>query len=206
MDTPKNKQQLRQFIGLVNWYRYMWPKLSHSVALLSDLAAKNKAFNWLPSHQQAFEEVKRVVSREVMLSFLDYEQPFDLYTDASDLQSGSVLMQEKKILAFFSRKLNDAQCKYGVGEKEMLSVVDALKEFRSMIWGYPITIHADHLNWTYDKTYHNARVLRWQMLIEDFAPNIKYVKGEKNILADALSRLPFITGNCAHVVSTYHVP
>jgi hypothetical protein len=111
MDPPKSKQQLRQFIGLVWWSRYMWPTRSHVVAPLSDLAAKNAAFRWRPSHQQAFEAVKRVVSRKAMLSFPDYEQPFDFHTDASDLKLGAVLMQDKNILALFSRKPNDPQHK-----------------------------------------------------------------------------------------------
>jgi hypothetical protein len=85
--------------------------------------ARNTAFKWLPSHQQAFEEVKKLVSREVMLSFPDYEQPFDLNTDGSDLQFCAGLVQGKRILAFFSRKLNDVRRNHGAGEKETLIVI-----------------------------------------------------------------------------------
>ena len=71
----------------------------------------------------------------------------------------------------------------------MLSIVEALKEFRTMIYGYPIDVYTDHLNWTHDKTIRNARVMRWRLLMQEYAPTLHYVKGEKNVVADALSRL-----------------
>lgn len=191
MTPPKNKRQLRGFIGLVNYYRYMWKHRSHILAPLSAMVGKNAKFQWTEQHQQAFDEIKRLVSKEVLLSFPDYSQRFELYTDASDRQLGAVLQQGAKTLAFFSKKLTPTQQRYGVGEKEMLSIVEALKEFHTMIFGYPIDIHTDHLNWTYDKTLRNARVMRWRLLMQEYAPTLYYVQGGKNVVADALSRLPF---------------
>ena len=63
------------------------------------------------------------------LSYPDCSKPFEMHPDASDAQLGAVLSQEGKPLAMFSRKLNKHQRNYTVGEKEMLSVVEALKEF-----------------------------------------------------------------------------
>ncbi|KAG7357555.1 reverse transcriptase RNA-dependent DNA polymerase [Nitzschia inconspicua] len=193
LDRPTNKRQLRKFIGMVNYYRYMWKGRSDILAPLAELAGKNSIFRWTEKQQQAFDKMKAMVGKEVMLSFPNYNERFQLYTDASDLQLGAVLMQGKKTLAFFSKKLNKAQRNYSVGEKEMLSIVEALKEFRTMIYGYPIDIHTDHKNWTHDKTFRNARVMNWRMFLEDYAPSLHYVKGESNEIADALSRLPFTT-------------
>ena len=189
MQPPKNKRELRRFMGMVNYYRFMWKHRSHVLAPLANLCGKNTPFKWEAKHTAAFEEMKRIVSKEVLLSFPDYTQRFQLYTDASDLQMGAVLKQGDKTLAFFSKKLTDAQKGYGVGEKEMLSIVEALKQFRTMIYGYPIDVYTDHLNWTHDKTIRNARVMRWRLLIQEYAPTLHYVKGEKNVVADALSRL-----------------
>ena len=191
MATPRTKRQLRRFIGLVNYYRFMWRRRSHLIAPLSALIGKGVPFKWKDEHQKAFEEVKRIVSKEVLLAFPDYTQRFQIYTDASDLQLGAILKQGDKTLAFFSKKLTSPQRNYGVGEKEMLSVIEALKEFRTMIFGYPIDIYTDHQNWTYDKVIRNSRVLRWRLLLEEFAPTFHYIKGKKNVVADALSRLPF---------------
>ena len=193
MERPKNKRELRKFIGLVNYYRFMWRKRSHVLAPLSALISKNVPFKWTEEQQEAFDEMKRIVSKKVMLAFPDYTKGFELYVDASDRQIGAVLKQGDKTLAFFSKKLNGAQKNYGVGEKEMLSTVEALKEFRTMIYGYPIDVYTDHLNWAYDKTMRNARVMRWRLLLQEYAPTIHYIKGEKNVVADALSRIPFTT-------------
>jgi RNase H-like domain found in reverse transcriptase/Integrase zinc binding domain/Reverse transcriptase (RNA-dependent DNA polymerase) len=191
MTPPTNKRSLRRFIGMVNYYRFMWRHRSQILAPLSSLSGANSPFKWTEVHQKAFEEMKRIVSQEVLLSFPDYTQPFEIYTDASDKQMGAILKQGDKTLAFFSKKLNPAQQNYGVGEKEMLSVVEALKEFRTMIYGYPIKVYTDHQNWTYDKAFRNARVMRWRLLIQEYAPTLIYIKGEKNVVADALSRLDF---------------
>jgi hypothetical protein len=165
----------------------MWQRRSHLLAPRAELAGKKAKFEWTTKHQEAFDAIKAAVSKDVLLSFPDYSLPFELYTDASDYQMGAVLMQGTKTLAFWSCKLKPEQKNYGVGEKEMLSVVEALKEFRTMILGYPIHIYTDYKNWTHDKIYRNARVLRWRMEIEDFGTMFHYIKGEKNSIADALS-------------------
>ena len=71
----------------------------------------------------------------------------------------------------------------------MLSVVEALKEFRTIVHGHPIDVCTDHKNWACDKKLTNARVMRWRLLIDEYAPNIIYLPGEHNVVADALSRL-----------------
>jgi len=187
VSAPKTKRQLRRFIGMVNYYRYMWKCRSHLMAPLADKTSKTMAFKWTPECQHSFNELKKLISKEVLLSFPDYTQKFVLVPDASDRQLGDVLMQNGKPLAFFSKKFNKCQQKYTVGEKEMLGVVEALKEFRTMVLGYPIEVHTDHKNWVTDKQINKARVMRWRLFIERFAPTIHYVKGEDNVVADAFS-------------------
>jgi len=136
MDRPRNRKELRKFIGMINYYRHMWKQRSHLLAPLTKLTSNKGQFLWKEEQQKAFDELKRVVSKEVMLSFPDYSRSegFEIYVDASDLQLGAVLRQGEKTLAFYSRKLNPAQRNYSVGEKEMLSIVEALKEFRTCVW------------------------------------------------------------------------
>jgi len=160
IEAPRTKKQLRHFIGLVNYYRFMWKKRSHLSAPLSEMKGKTKTFEWTEECERAFKEMKKIVSQEVMLSFPDYTKRFQLYTDASDLQLGAVLMQGNKTLAFFSKKLNQAQRKYGVREKEFL------KEFRTMLKGYPIDVYLDHKNWRHDKKFRNDRVMRWRLAFD----------------------------------------
>ena len=135
--------------------------------------------------------MKAVMAKYAFLKYPDHNKPFEVFCDASDLQLGAVIMQSGQPVAFYSRKLNAAQRNYTVGEKELLSVVETLKEYRTMLYGCSnITVYTDHKNNTFQKLQ-TQRVLRWRLFLEDYGVQFKYIKGESNSLADALSRLPF---------------
>jgi RNase H-like domain found in reverse transcriptase/Reverse transcriptase (RNA-dependent DNA polymerase) len=106
LKEPQNKRQLRHFLGMVNYYREMSRRMSHLLAPLMQLVSKSEPFNWTSVHKEAYEEVKRVISKETLLSFPDFNKPFHVYTDASNYQLGSVIMQDDKPLAFYSCELN----------------------------------------------------------------------------------------------------
>ena len=63
------------------------------------------------------------------MSYPDFSLPFEIYTDASNYQLGSVITQQERPIAFFSRKLNKAQRNDTVTEKELLAIVEMLKEY-----------------------------------------------------------------------------
>ena len=132
--------------------------------------------------------MKRVMSQEALLTFPDFTKTFHIYTDASDYQLGGVIMQEGKPLAFYTRKLNDAQKRYTTGEQELLGIVETLKEFRHILLGQHIVVHTDHKNISYGNLT-NDRIVRWRLLLEEFGPEYVHVSGVDNVVADALSRM-----------------
>ena len=67
--------------------------------------------------------------RKTLLTYPDFYQPFVIHTDASDLQLGAVISQNKNPIGFYSVKLNLAQTGYTTMEKELLAIVETLKEF-----------------------------------------------------------------------------
>ena len=75
------------------------------------------------------------IAKDVVLAYPDYNKVFEVYTDTSSTQLGSVVTQSNRPLAFFSRKLSDTQQKYSVTEIELLAIVETLKEFKGMLWG-----------------------------------------------------------------------
>jgi hypothetical protein len=190
--VPKTRKELRSFIGLVNYYRDMWIHRSETLAPLHTLTSKLVKFVWTDEHQQAFEQAKKIVSREVLLAFPDFNKPFDIHTDASLLQLGAVITQEGKPIAFFSRKLNPAQTRYTTTERELLAIVETLKEFRNILLGQCIRVYTDHKNLIY-KNFNTDRVMRWRLILEEYGPELIYTKGSTNIVADALSRLEIDT-------------
>jgi len=163
---------------------------SHLLAPLSKQVGKKK-LNWTPECQSAFEAIKAVLSEQAFLRYPDHNKPFHIYCDASDLQLGAAICQDNCPVAFYSSKLNVAQQNYTVGEKELLSIVKTLKEYRTMLHGASeIHVYTDHKNNTFQK-FNTQRVVRWRLFIEEFSPTFHFIEGEKNILADILSRLPF---------------
>ena len=192
LQAPTTLKQLCSFLGMVQFYRDMWKRRSHILAPLTDLVGKGKKkIEWKATHQQAFEDIKKVMAKETILNYPKFGQPFEIHTDASDRQLGSVIAQDGKPLAFYSRKLSSAQRNYTTTEQELLSIVETLKEFRNILLGQKITVFTDHKNLVHESELKSSqRVMRWRLLLEEYGPEIVYIKGHKNVVADALSRLP----------------
>jgi hypothetical protein len=91
-------------------------------------------------------------------------------------------------VAFYSRKLQSAQTRYTTTEREMLSIVETLKDLRNILLGQQIKVHTDHENLTY-KNFNSDQVMRWRLYIEEYSPVLQYIKGTHNVVADALSWL-----------------
>ena len=87
MRPPRSYTQLKGFLGMVNYYRDMWPRRSHVLAPLNDLAGKRKRYpwKWTDVAQQAFLAAKNMLIKEAMLNYPDFSKPFHIHSDASDL-------------------------------------------------------------------------------------------------------------------------
>ncbi len=103
-----------------------------------------------------------------------------------------MITQDNRPIAFFSRKLLETQQKYSVIEIELLVIVETLKEFKGMLWGQDIKVYTDPKNLTRDALgLTSDRVYHWQLLLEDYAPEIIYIKGNHNTVVDAVLRLEY---------------
>ena len=103
LSPPKNKTELRGFVGMINYYRDMWKGRSSMLAPLTSMCGKNEKFEWTPQMQEAFELVKTKILNEAMLAHPDFSKPFNVHTDSSDYQLGGVISQGGKPIAFSAR-------------------------------------------------------------------------------------------------------
>ena len=122
----------------------MWRRRSHILARLTALISKDVPYEWTNEHEKAFKEMKTVIGQETMLTILDFNKKFHVYTNASNTQLRAVIMQEGKPLAFYSHKMNSAQKRYTTGEQELQSIVETLTEFE------PITTRSSSTYGSYE--------------------------------------------------------
>ena len=221
LNPPKNVKELRSFLGMVQYYRDLWGRRSEMLTPLTTLVGecgqtkvtrakgtKKQPWHWNESHQAAFDAVKATIVKDVMLAYPDYTKVFEVYTDASDTQLGAVITQGNRPIAFFSRKLSTTQQKYSVTEIELLAIVETLKEFKGMLWGQHIKVYTDHKNLLTDALgLTSDRVYRWRLLLEEYGPEIVWIKGIHNTVADAISRLDYnptlnLTNQCHYLRHT----
>jgi hypothetical protein len=208
LKPPNNVKQLRRVLGIVQYYRDIWEKRTDLLAPLTDLVAecgttkkkrKAKPWRWEAEHEDAFQKIKHIIARDVVLAYPDFSKEFLIYTDASKRQLGGVITQDNRPIAFFSRKLTKAQEKYTVTELELLSIVEILKEFKGMLLGFKVRVMTDHINLTSKNLgLDSDRVLRWRLLLNEFDVQIDYIKGENNTVADAISRLDYCPKSNPH--------
>jgi hypothetical protein len=178
---PRNVKELHRFLGMVQYYRDLWARRSDMLAPLTSLVgecgqtkvAKSKGtkkvpWYWAEVHQKAFDDVKATIAKEVVLAYPDFDKIFDICTDASTKQLGSMITQSNRPLAFFSRKLSVQQQKYSVTKIELLAIAETLKEFKGMLWGQYIKVFTDHKNLTWDALGLTSDcVFRWRLILKD---------------------------------------
>ena len=95
-------------------------------------------------------------------------------------------------MAYYSKKMNSAEKNYGVTDKELLAIVEAVRHWRCYLEGnpYPTKVHTDHqgLQWLNSKAELSGRQARWVESLSDLEYEVSYIPGPQNAAADALSR------------------
>ncbi|GKA59227.1 reverse transcriptase domain-containing protein [Tanacetum coccineum] len=144
---------------------------------------------------QAFETLKKKLTKAPILIAPDWDVPFELMCDASDFAIGTVLGQrhEKHFrpIHYASKTMNEAESHYTTMEKEMLAMVYAFKKFQSYLILNKRIVYMDHsaLKYLFAKIDSKARLLWWVLLLQEFTFKVIDTKGAENLAADHLSRL-----------------
>ena len=204
---PSTGKQLRQFLGMINFYRRFIPKAALLQAPLSNLLKGkikgNSPVTWSTETERSFQNCKDALSQATLLAHPTPGATLALICDASDFTAGAALQQkignDWQPLAFFSKKFTPTQTKYSPYDRELLAIYLAIKYFRHMIEARTFIIFTDHKPVTYafkqkpEKC--SPRQFRHLDFISQFTTDIRHVTGKDNVVADALSRIESISSS-----------
>jgi hypothetical protein len=199
---PTSTTELRSFLGLANFYRRFIKDYAKIASPLTDLLKQNnneksKMLPWPPDsqEQEAFEKLKKALCSHPVLYLPDFSKHFILETDASINTVGGVLSQEfddgRHPVSFFSLKLHGAELNYDTRKKEALAIVKALQVWEPYLKSKKFIAYTDHAPLEYFDSQRtmSGQWARWAALRAEFDFEIKYKPGEKNVVADALTRM-----------------
>ncbi|KAE8671820.1 hypothetical protein F3Y22_tig00111917pilonHSYRG00118 [Hibiscus syriacus] len=178
--VPTKVIELRSFLGLANYYRRFVKGYSKIAAPLIELLKKDMRWDWSPKCQSAFDELKLAMISEPVLVLPDHTKSFEVFTDASDVAIGGVLMQEGHPVAYESRKLNETERRYTVHQKEMTAVVHCLCTWRHYLLGSKFIVFTDNVANSYFLTQKklSSKQARWQEFLTEFDLSFEHKSGK----------------------------
>jgi hypothetical protein len=192
---PQTKKQVKSFLAMAGYYARFIENFSHIAFPLTELtSARRKTFEWTQREDDAFNEIKRCLSKSPVLQIVDFSKQMFLQTDASDVGIGAALLQEKgEVLhpvKYISRKLKPAERNYSTIEREALAMVWAIEKLTVFVYGREFVLLVDHKPLTFIQNHKaaNSRVMRWSLFLQDWNFIVKSIKGVDNFIADYLSR------------------
>lgn len=194
--TPKTQSELRSFLGLANYFRRFVHAYSSIAKPLHALTGKTQwsADSWTSQCQESFDLLKGKLTTAPTLAmpdFSDTAKSFQIIADASNTAIGAILLQDDQPIAFESKRLTPAECRYDTTEREVLAVIHALTIWRCYIDQRHVFIYSDHepLRYLRTKPSLTPRQVRWSQFLETFDYTWEFRQGKLNA-ADPLSRAP----------------
>ncbi|KAG7661773.1 uncharacterized protein J8A68_004721 [[Candida] subhashii] len=204
---PTSAKQLQSWLGLVNYYRQLIPAFSELTSPLYQITKdpdQKQRISWTAELSQRFHEINKLLASEPILTTIDYNQIISLHTDASIHSWSGVLQQTgdddiTRLIQCQSGKFHAAECHYTIWEKELLAIFRSLHSFHHTLLGYKGIIHIfcdnkaieELLSRPLTNSYAVNRLYKWLVYIKGFNYQIHHIPGDKNVIADALTRMNY---------------
>ncbi|KAK5785564.1 hypothetical protein PVK06_040160 [Gossypium arboreum] len=156
---------------------------------MTKLLQKDVKFEWTEKCQKSFDQLKTYLTEAPILVQPESGKEFVIYSDASLLGLGCVLMQEGRVVAYASRQLKPHEKNYPTHDLELAAIVFALKIWRHYLFSEKCHVFSDHKSLKYLMTQRdlNLQQRRWLELLKDYELVIDYHPGKANVVADSLS-------------------
>ncbi|GKA53937.1 reverse transcriptase domain-containing protein [Tanacetum coccineum] len=192
LPPPTTVKGIRSFLGHAGFYRRFIQDFSKISRPMTHLLEKETPFIFSTECKEAFETLKKKLTKAPILVAPDWDLPFEIMCDASDFAVGAVLGQQKskhfQPIHYASKTMTDAQAHYTTMEKELLAVVYAFEKFRPYLVLSKTIVYTDHsaLKYLFTKQDAKPRLLCWILLLQEFDVTIRDKKGAEKLVADHL--------------------
>ena len=195
MPAPKNPKEVKQFLGLVGYYRKFAPRFADISRVLTHLTKKDVEFKWTPKCEYCFQILKDFLQKAPMVRYPDPQASYTLYTGASKYAYAGILTQHNDStdhpITYISGFFRGSQLNWTTLTKEAYTIYMSIKKLSFYIDTAIITVKSDHLPLKkfLEKNTMNSKVNNWAVELEAQNITFKYIPGIRNTLADTLSRL-----------------
>ena len=195
MPAPKNSKEVKQFLGLVGYYRKFVPRFADISRVLTHLTKKDVEFKWTPECENCFLILKEFLQQAPILRYLDPQASYTLYTEASKYAYAGVLTQHNEgidhPITYVSGLFRGSQLNWATLTTEAYTIYMSVKKLSFYIDTAKITVKSDHLPLRkfLEKNTLNSKVNNWVVELETQNITFEYIPGIRNTLADTLSRL-----------------
>ena len=188
--TPTSVTELRGFLGVTGYYRRFVKHYGLIAKPLTKLLQKNQ-FVWSSTAQQAFDHLKQAMSSTPVLALPNFQEVFEVETDAFDVGIGAVLMQKGQPIAFLSKALGETHKHLSIYEKEFLALIMVVDKWRPYLQCNEFVIKTDHksLSFLMEQNLHSDLQRKAMTRLMGLQFKVVYKKGKDNVAADALSRV-----------------
>ena len=209
MPAPHNCKEVKQFLGLVGYYRKFVQGFADLSRPLTRLTCKDRIFEWTHECRKAFNILKQNLCVQPILKYTDTSKGYTLYTDASKFgwagfltQAHTSIVEGKKVttdhpVAYVSGLFRGSQLNWAALTKEAFAIYMSVKKLSFYLTDADVLLKSDHLPLKkfLQKNTLNNKVNNWAMELQAFNIRFKHVSGKANILADTLSHLVDIDPN-----------
>ena len=203
MPAPTTPKEIKQFLGLVGYYRKFIPRFADIARPMTNLTKQDIPFEWTIQCQAAFELLKEAILTSPILKYPDPNKGYTLFTDASKYAWVCVLTQEYQYekggkeykinhpITFASGLLKGSQMNWAALTKEAFAIYSSIKKLSYYLEDADIVLRSDHLPLKkfLQKNTLNSKVNNWAVEISPYRIKFEYIKGIKNTLVDTMSRL-----------------
>jgi hypothetical protein len=181
------------FMGSLPFYHRLIQGFSTIMSPITD-CMKQREFKWTNAAIKAFTEIKKKMTKALVIRLPDFTKPFELECDVSGLGIGGVLSQERHPVDYFSKKLNDAKLRYSTYDKEFYAIIRSLWHWHHYLLPHEFVIYSDHkaLRYLQSQKHLNFRHGQWVEFLQRYSFVVKHRAGIENKVADAFSRKLFL--------------